>query len=128
MMRVLGPGSSLADVVAQARDAGEDVFVVPAMPTKGESIAEFGVALRFPEWFGHNLDALADALHDFAEQVRAGDAVRHLVWTGVEVLRVEHHKAYEGICAVLDEVSEDHPRLHVTVLGGAAEGSAGVGH
>jgi RNAse (barnase) inhibitor barstar len=128
MMRVLGPEVSLADVVARARDAGEDVYVVRAMATKAESIAEFAVALRLPEWFGHNLDALADALHDFAAQAAPGAPVRHLVWTGVERLRTEHGRAYEGICAVLDEVAEDHPRLHVTVLGGAAQGSAGVGH
>ena len=116
MMRVLGPGASLAEVIDTARDAGEDVVVVAARPTKRESIAAFGEALGFPEWFGHNLDALADSLHDLAESLAPDDVPRHLVWVGVGLLRAEHPRAYEGICGVLDEVAEDHPRLHVTVL------------
>ena len=116
MMRVLGPGTTLAEVIDAARDAGEDVVVVAARSTKRESIAEFGVALRLPEWFGHNLDALADSLHDLAEEVGRDDAPRHLVWAGVAPLRDEHPRAYEGICGVLDEVAEDHPLLHVSVV------------
>jgi len=116
MMRVLGPGTSLREVIDEARDAGEDVVVVSARPTKRESIAEFGVALRLPEWFGHNLDALADSLHDLAEAVSRDGPPRHLVWAGVATLRADHPRAYEGICGVLDEVAEDHPRLHVTVV------------
>lgn len=31
---------------------------------KGQLLAEIGRRLEFPEWFGHNLDALADCLGD----------------------------------------------------------------
>ena len=33
---------------------------------KAEMLAGIGKALRFPEWFGHNWDALADCLQDMA--------------------------------------------------------------
>jgi hypothetical protein len=38
----------------------------PAMRTTQEMFAEFKLALRFPEYFGQNWDALEDCLRDFA--------------------------------------------------------------
>jgi hypothetical protein len=46
----------------------DDVRLVAVGPAAGkeEMLASFAEALRFPEWFGRNYDALADLLHDTA--------------------------------------------------------------
>ena len=116
MIRVVGPDVSIAEVVRAAQRLGADVSVVPAGGTRAESIDLFAEALSFPDWFGRNLDALADCLHDFAEGRGRGGAPRHLVWDGVARLRLEHPESYHDITSVLAEVSADHDRFVVTVL------------
>ena len=59
-----GPGvhrtdGSSADVAADARSHGITPYVV-------EDIDEIDAVLRFPDWYGHNLDALADCLRDLS--------------------------------------------------------------
>jgi RNAse (barnase) inhibitor barstar len=116
VIRILGPEVSIADVVREARDDGDDVSVVPAGSTKADSLDRFAEVLAFPDWFGRNLDALADCLHDFAEQPLEGARARHLVWDGVGPLRREQHDTFEDIVGVLDDVSEDHAGFVVTIL------------
>jgi RNAse (barnase) inhibitor barstar len=116
MIRILGPEVTIAEVVREARSEGGEVSIVPAGSTKAESIELFAQVLDFPDWFGRNLDALADCLHDYAEEPNAEGATRHLVWDGVARLRRSHPEGYRDIASVLDEVSEDHDTLVVTVL------------
>jgi RNAse (barnase) inhibitor barstar len=116
MIRVLGPEVAIADVVRQAQRDGDQVFVVPAGATKAESLDLFAEALHFPDWFGRNLDALADCLHDLAELPVDGGRGRHLVWDGVAALNRDHHDSFEDIVGVLDEVCQDHASFDVTVL------------
>ena len=116
MIRVLGPEVSVAEVVREAQSQGGDVAVVPAGSTKAESIDLFAEVLDFPDWFGRNLDALADCLHDYAEEPREDGRPRHLVWDGVARLRRSHPEGYDDITSVLDEVSADHDTFVVTVL------------
>jgi RNAse (barnase) inhibitor barstar len=86
---------------------------VPAGADQAESLARFGEVLHFPHWYGHNLDALGDCLHDLA----AGPDVPLLVvWDGVAGLREDDPQAYEAICGVLDEVAEDHAGFSATVI------------
>jgi len=40
--------------------------------TKADALAELGRALRFPEWFGQNWDALSDCLLDMGWQPAVG--------------------------------------------------------
>ena len=40
-----------------------------------DALAEFGRALAFPAWYGHNLDALADCLGDFGIAPATGGCV-----------------------------------------------------
>ena len=115
MIRVRGPGTSIREVVREAQEEGDDVSVVPAGATKAESLELFAEVLGFPHWFGRNLDALADCLHDYAEEPLTHGR-RHLVWDGVALLRRDHPDSYADLCGVLDEVSEDHEALVVTVL------------
>jgi len=116
VIRVLGPEVSIAEVVRAARQAGGDVSVVPAGASKAESIDLFAEVLDFPDWFGRNLDALADCLHDYAEEPGENGGVRHLVWDGVATLRRSHPEGYQDIASVLSEVSADHDTFVVTVL------------
>jgi RNAse (barnase) inhibitor barstar len=116
VIRVLGPEVSIAAVVREAQRRGGDVSVVPAGATKAESIDLFAEVLHFPDWFGRNLDALADCLHDYAEEPPEDGGPRHLVWDGVARLRVGQPESYRDITGVLAEVSADHDTFVVTVL------------
>jgi hypothetical protein len=42
------------------------VVVPPGLATKAELLAELAAGLRLPPWFGHNWDALYDALCDLS--------------------------------------------------------------
>lgn len=59
--------------------------------------------LRFPDWFGHNLDALYDCLTDLS-WLPAGEHV--LVWTHPEVLATADPAGYRGIREVLADAVE----------------------
>jgi hypothetical protein len=60
------PHGSIDDLLAGARTAGCLVLRIDlaAARTKDEMLTAVGRALRFPEWFGHNWDALTDCLLD----------------------------------------------------------------
>ncbi len=60
------PHGDIADLLAGATGAGCLVLRVDlaAARNKDEALTTIGAALRFPEWFGHNWDALADCLAD----------------------------------------------------------------
>jgi RNAse (barnase) inhibitor barstar len=113
VISILGPDTSVAAIVREAQARGEVVDVVWSGADKAEALARFGEVLHLPHWFGHNLDALADCLHDLAGR-RAMPAL--LVWDGVAALRDSDPDTYEAICAVLDEVAEDHPSFTAAVI------------
>ncbi|MET9962183.1 barstar family protein [Streptomyces sp. NPDC006326] len=58
----------LAPALAAAREAGWTTVRVDldGVRTKPELMRRWGAALRAPEWFGGNWDALADALRDLS--------------------------------------------------------------
>lgn len=55
-------------LLAAARGLGFAVAVVDFAGCRGkdEVLERFAAALRFPDWFGHNWDALADCLGDLS--------------------------------------------------------------
>ncbi len=123
MMRVLGPRTSVAGLVRQAAASGARVVVVPAGETKAESLQWFAEVLHFPDWFGHNLDALADSLGDWASGASrngtdGADAGRSclLVWDGVAALAAADPGAYADLRSVLADVDGDHADLDITVV------------
>jgi hypothetical protein len=62
------PHGTIDDLLTGALDADCLVLRVDlsAARNKNEMLAVVGHALRFPEWFGHNWDALNDCLLDMA--------------------------------------------------------------
>lgn len=43
-----------------------NIYLVPASDTKAGTLAGFAAVLHFPDWYGGNLDALADCLGDLS--------------------------------------------------------------
>ncbi|MEU1879462.1 barstar family protein [Streptosporangium sp. NPDC020072] len=73
--------------------------------TSAEAMSAIAEALSFPEYFGHNLDALYDCLTDL-EWLPAGEHL--LVWTRSSTLREADPPAFESIRSVLsDAVADD---------------------
>jgi RNAse (barnase) inhibitor barstar len=66
--------------------------------SKADALTEISQEMKFPEWFGHNLDALYDCLTDLS-WLPAGEHV--LIWTGSDQLKQADPKAYLGIHSVL---------------------------
>jgi RNAse (barnase) inhibitor barstar len=117
VITIVGPDAQVGLIVRAAREAGAQVFVVPGGRDRDESYDWFARELDLPVWFGRNLDALADCLHELADSPLPEPTTRrHLVWDGVAQLREADRLTYEGIVGVLDEVSEDHPGFDVTVV------------
>ena len=115
MMRHLGDQVDLEGLVADAVEEGREVHVIPARSTKAEALEAFSETLNFPEWFGMNLDALADCLDTFARESE-GQVEWELVWDGVAALRRDDPRTLTGIEGILDELQQEHPHVHVTVI------------
>jgi RNAse (barnase) inhibitor barstar len=67
-------GEDKADLLAAAEASGFAVFRVDlsAVRNKDGLMQAIAAALEFPEWFGHNWDALADCLADLSWRQAAG--------------------------------------------------------
>jgi RNAse (barnase) inhibitor barstar len=113
MIAVVGAEVSVAELVRDSHARGVQVSVVPAGADKRESLERFAEALDFPGWFGHNLDALADCLHHLALH---SSRDWHLIWDGVQQLKLADEQAYAGVCGVLNEIAEEHERFSATVV------------
>ncbi|WP_433250207.1 barstar family protein [Streptosporangium sp. CA-135522] len=78
-----------------------------AVTTSAEAVDAIAEALSFPDYFGHNLDALYDCLTDLA-WLPAGEHL--LFWQRASALRTGDRPAYEAIRTVLAEaVADDAP-------------------
>ncbi|WP_026423069.1 barstar family protein [Actinokineospora inagensis] len=62
--------------------------------TKAAVLTAFADALSFPDWFGHNLDALHDCLTDLG-WLPAGEI--HVVWTHSAALATADPAAHTAI-------------------------------
>jgi hypothetical protein len=74
---------------------------VRTKPDFYEAVAE---VLSFPEWFGHNLDALYDCLTDLS-WLPPGEHV--LVWTRPDVLADADPAGYRAVQGVLSDAVSD---------------------
>jgi RNAse (barnase) inhibitor barstar len=73
--------------------------------TKAAMLAALAQALDFPDYFGHNLDALNDLVNDLPPGEHT------LVWQHPEVLRKADPEAYEQIVDILSHA--DRLRLEL---------------
>ncbi len=111
-MRTLGDDTAIADLVREANAAGRPIAIVPAGEDKADSIARFGEVLGFPDWFGHNLDALFDCLLQRYHRAPGSE----LVWDGTAGLRERDAAAFDRIRQVLSDAEGECPALSVTIL------------
>lgn len=112
-MRVLGDRVDLEGLIADAVEEGRQVQVVRGGATKAATLEAFSQELNFPEWFGMNLDALADCLDTLA---RASTGDWEIVWDAAAELRRSDPRAATGIESVLAELDKTHPTVHVTII------------
>ncbi len=108
----LGPDDNLAAVVRQLASDGYAVQVVAAGPDRRSTYAAIAAALGFPDWFGHNADALYDSLRDWA----ADGHRRALVLAGLSDLERADANGAALICAVLDDIEADNPHVLMVVV------------
>jgi RNAse (barnase) inhibitor barstar len=68
------PQTDKGELMSAAKAAGLGGFRVNLAKAedKGQMLAAIAEALGFPDWFGHNFDALADCLADMAWQPAEG--------------------------------------------------------
>lgn len=71
------PADGETDLVAAAEQNGFAVFRVELayVQDKGELLKAVGAAMDFPEWYGHNWDALLDCLADLGWRPAEGYVV-----------------------------------------------------
>ena len=70
--------------------------------TKAEVLSKIAEALEFPDWFGHNLDALWDCLTDLTEPTV-------LIWHGWEDFAVQQSRDWAALLRVLTERTGQRP-------------------
>ena len=111
-MKVLGSGTDVSDRVDTAEHEGRQVYLVTGGVDKHSALVAFAEGLALPDWFGHNLDALADVLRELGSPGRAVT----LVWDGVAHLRRTDPTGYAALRAVLEDVDAERPDLQVCVV------------
>lgn len=95
MIARVGPDEALADTLARLHRAGRATYLVDGA-TKGELLESFATALAFPEYFGHNLDALADSLSDVSWRTPAT-----VVWNHAATLARADRRTFAAVQQIL---------------------------
>lgn len=76
---------------------------------KREVLERMGEAFGFPDYYGANLDALADCLADLAEPTT-------LEWSGWQTLQADDPAGFGQVVLVLDDRTEQEPAFAVWLL------------
>jgi hypothetical protein len=88
---------------AEARLRGASVGVVGPADRRPELLGAIGRVLRFPGYYGRNLDALEECLSDLS-WLPEGEVV--LVWDGEDTLRRADPAGYVALMEVFTAVTE----------------------
>ncbi|GAA1822296.1 barstar family protein [Planosporangium flavigriseum] len=98
--------------------AGATYVAGSACRTRADLFTEFASALRFPEYFGHNWDALVDCLSEVADRAPLTLGVDD----AVQLLADEPAAELTTLLAALDGVARRAPgRLEVLLRAGPAD-------
>lgn len=112
-LRRLGPQTTIAAVVTAERAAGRTVHVVPAGDDKAETLRLFAEVLGFPDYFGHNLDALWDCLR---ERAIGEEGEWSLIWDGARFLGAADPATHAAVAGILDDLARRHPAVRTILL------------
>lgn len=113
ILRVAG---SATEVAAEARLRGATVGIVATLDERRALLTAIGRELRFPAYYGRNLDALEECLTDLS-WLPAGEVV--LIWDGADALRQTDprgHRVLLEVLAAAMESTEAGPRPLKVVL------------
>ena len=111
--RVAAPA---AEVAADARLRGATVGIVAKLDERRALLTAIGRELRFPTYYGRNLDALEECLNDLS-WLPSAEVV--LIWDGADALRQTDprgHRALLEVLAAAVEATADGPRPLRVVL------------
>ncbi|PID96641.1 MAG: barnase inhibitor [Actinomycetales bacterium] len=111
-MKIHGPDTDVGALTAAAEHAGRQVFLVTGALDRHSALVAFAEALALPDWFGNNLDALADALRDLGDD----DRPVTLVWDSVALLRRTDRHGYAALRSVLADIDAERADLDVDVV------------
>lgn len=95
-----------------------------AIGAKDELMAALAGALKFPDYFGHNWDAVAECLRDLPDRT-AGDGYVLFLHGGLSLWRKAPELAgalVETWLSAAEEAGHDEIGLHLVFLGPAQEG------
>ncbi len=102
----------VARALAEAQGRGALAHLVGSVTSTADALDAIGAALRFPAWYGRNLDALYDCLVDLSWQP---DGEHVLVWAGHRQLEVADPEGYRAVLAVLDDAVAANTGLSVVL-------------
>ncbi|MGL5811649.1 MAG: barstar family protein [Nocardioides sp.] len=116
----------IADVRHAVETAGWQFAAIDGWlaQTKSEFLTEVGTALRFPAYYGHNLDALVDCLR---ESPSPGVPGLVLLWDGWSVLARAERDSFDSLLSIFtDRAVGPTPARFVVLLRGEGPASPGV--
>lgn len=105
MIRFVDADGRLDDLVVELESAGP-CDIVAGGRTKERALERFAEILRFPDWFGHNLDALYELLDEHAYAATASGRDWTLLWVPSARLVGEHPRDYARLVRVLADVAD----------------------
>ena len=106
---------TVQEAVKAARERGAHPHVLrgDTITIRHEAMEAIAAALSFPEWFGHNLDALYDSLTDLSW---LPDGEHVLIWPRSTELTRRDPRGGESVNAVLDDAVRRTTELGGRVL------------
>lgn len=106
------PAGDSAALAEAARGLDFSVFHVDlsGCVSADDVLTQFGAALRFPEWYGHTWEDLADCLTDFSWREAAGYV---LVVGGLAEFRAASEDDFDTLIETLSDASASWSSMNV---------------